>query len=145
VHDVVGLFVDTRLTPVPVRGRRTIADLVHSISAAWRAARRHEVAHVDGILDAIGRPELVKVDLSASSAPSGGLRLAGSEVTPVPVPWNTRYWRNLTVSWESGERAAVKITFRPSVVHREVPGEVVAAMMAVVARSVGRGQPTSGK
>jgi len=145
VHDVVGLFVDTRLTPVTVGEGRPVAELVRSIAAGWRQGYR-DPAHVDRILDAIGRPELVKVGLS-TPARDGGLALPGAGVTPVPVPWNTRYWRNLTVTWAPGEKPTLRIGFRPSTVHRETPEALAGAIIRVGTEQVMRGsaQLASGK
>jgi hypothetical protein len=125
-ENVVGLFVNTRLTPVPTSS--ALPDLVRSVSEGWRQTCEHGRVYVDQVLDAVGCPELVKVGFAGG--PGGGLKLTGVDVRPLHVPWNTRYWRNLTVSWSA---SYVEVSFRPS--------RMDSAVALAVARALGAGLP----
>ena len=119
-QEMVGLFVNTRLTLVKVQSNQSLPDVVQTIRAGWRETEPFRDAYVDQVLAALDHPELLKIDQAvAPGRGQGGLTLPGAEVRPIHVPWNNRYWRNLTVLWRpSGDRPGMEIRFRPRRVNK---------------------------
>ena len=136
-QEMVGLFVNTSLTPVTIHSHQPLPHVVQAIRARWQDTEPFRDAYADQVLAALGRPELLKVDQAV--APGGGqtgLTLPGVKVRPIHVPWNTRYWRNLTVLWRpSGDQPGMEVRFRPRRVGRDTAVAVAEAVTEVLRES----------
>ncbi|MEU9474371.1 condensation domain-containing protein [Streptomyces sp. NPDC048191] len=133
VQHAVGFFSDIRLTRVNSLGVRSFDDLVVAVREDWRAAERHRDASIDPVLEALGGPEFVKVDMGVDSNGNEDLTLPGVRVEEIPITAPDPYYRKLKVMWVNQKPGYVAhVTYEPSAVDHRVPVEITEQITGIL-------------
>lgn len=132
-HDMIGFFVNTRMTRVRLHSVRSFAELLRSLRQSWLAADDHRDAHFHEILKVLGEPDLMRVDM-LKTATLPPLKLPGVSVNKVPLRLHYNYWRPLGVTWFPRPRGgySAEIRYRPSVVDRAAVTTMAAELEGVL-------------
>ncbi len=130
---LVGMFVDTRLSPVTVGEDASLTPVVAAVREHWLAAEQHRDACCGQVLEALGEPELTRVDMCPED-PTTGLELSGATVRSVPVDVEIRHWRTLAVRWDPTVSGwAIQARYRPDRLSRDTALSVLDQASAVLA------------
>ena len=68
--EVIGFFVNGRLTRVRLAPSVTLAELTGQIGESWRAADAHDQAHLEKTIVDLGVPDMVNVKFSSNEIPA---------------------------------------------------------------------------
>ncbi|MDT3399270.1 condensation domain-containing protein [Streptomyces sp. B1866] len=133
VQQAVGFFSDIRITRLNALGVRSLDDLVVAVRDDWRAADRHRDASIDPVLEALGGPEFVKVDMGVDSNGNEDLTLPGVRVEEIPVAASDPYYRKLKVMWVNQKPGyVVNVIYQPSVVDQRAPVEITEQIAGIL-------------
>lgn len=116
---LVGMFVDTRLSPVTVGEDAPLTPVVAAVREHWLAAEQHRDACCGEVLKALGEPEMTRVDMCPED-PTTGLELSGATVRSIPVEIEIRHWRTLALRWHpTASGWAIEARYRPDRLSRD--------------------------
>jgi non-ribosomal peptide synthetase component F len=133
VRQTVGFFSNIRLTRLNLPNARSLNDLVASVRGAWRAAEQYLDANSDPVLQALGRPEFIKIDLVTEPKGVHGLALSGVEVEEIPVTASDPYHRKFAVRWASEKPGYVaNIIYQPTLIDDSVAAEIADHIVSIL-------------
>jgi hypothetical protein len=133
VRQTVGFFSNIRLTRLNLPNARSLNDLVASVRGAWRAAEQYLDANSDPVLQALGRPEFIKIDLVTEPKGVHGLALSGVEVEEIPVTASDPYHRKFAVRWASEKSGYVaNIIYQPTLIDDSVAAEIADHIVSIL-------------
>jgi hypothetical protein len=134
-RELVGMFINSVLSRVSPKGPTSLPDHVRAVRETWLDAESHLQTYIGPILEAIGNPSVIRVNLESDDiAPPP--TLTGLDITPLAVRPPPRYWRDLSVKWHI-ESAALRceIAYRPARVSRETVRELAGRIRTELAPS----------
>lgn len=97
----VGYLTNTRVAPVEAWREAAFDERLRLVRDAWLDASRWDSVYAKPVLDALGNPEVLKIDLLETS--SNVSNAAWGETAPVSIPLvgsPRNHWRDLTFAWE---------------------------------------------
>ena len=136
-QELVGLFLNTRLSRVRMRPGQRFSDVVLAVREGWLVAEEHVDAYMGEVLAALGNPPFTRVDMWPGD-PTLGLDLSNTEVAPVPLADDVRYWRDVGVTWRQNPGSVTAdIRFRSASVSREAAAAVRDESLAILGDPAG--------
>ncbi|MEU0214008.1 condensation domain-containing protein [Streptomyces sp. NPDC006265] len=130
VRNLMGFFVNTRMTRVEVAKARSFGDVVAAVRASWLAAERYRDCHIHPVMQVLGEPNSMRVDMVYGLLEDQpGPRFADAEIRPLPVTPTYHYWRDLGFQWYPTADG-----FRADVIHK--PSRIDPATLAAVVDEV---------
>lgn len=110
----IGYFTNTQFSRLRATPNRLVDDLIQDVRHIFRDAAKHGDVYSGQLLEALGRSQPVKVNLSPAPVRTGRtLALPGVRVERVPVRTLVRYWRDFTMQWyHDGEVSSGGIWYR---------------------------------
>ena len=126
--DTVGHYVNSKLVRVQVEQGQRFADLLRSVWSDWLAADAHQDVYVDQILQELGGPRPIKVNMF--NYPVGdhetpqlpNVDISTVRESTVSGEGERRDWRDFTVFWEELDR-----TYHGVVLYRPAHVDLMAA------------------
>lgn len=140
-RDVIGYFTNTRLTKSTAGSVNSLGDMVNTLREHWLTGDTYRDVYIDQLLEGLGRPGLVKIDMlnlpgfSASGIPGftgDAPSFPDVLVEAVPTPQEKNHWRDINLIWvptQSGFR--LDIRHRPSLIESSTVQELGREVMAV--------------
>jgi Condensation domain len=133
LRDTVGFFSNIRITRLNLANAWSLTDLVVSVRNAWRTAEQYRDANSDPVLQALGRPEFIKIDLVTDRKGVYELELSGVQVREIPVTTSDPYHRKFTVRWASEESGyAADIIYQPTLINDSVAAEIADHIVGIL-------------
>ena len=132
--DLVGHFLNTRLSRAVTEPGEPLPDLIARLRHGWFAAAAHCDCYLGQALRRLGRPPPTMVIMEPPES-IGHPDLDGLAVTEIPVEPERPYWRDLMVAWHASAAGyEATITYRPSRVSDATAAALSDAIVAVLAR-----------
>jgi hypothetical protein len=132
-QNLVGLYLNTRVSRAAPEPGRPLVDVVREIREQWLDAEEHIDAYIAQALPSASSGQLVQVVMEPPDI-IASLDLPQMAVRPVPVTCQWRHWRELIVSWLAGpDGYSVQFMYRPSVVTEPVIAAISEHLGALLA------------
>lgn len=125
-HHAIGMYLNTKLTPVQLDVPASLTAVVRSIRETWLDGERYRECYTDRILGRLGLPRPVNVQLpDGDDAVDPAPIFPGVIVTPVELRLELRTWRDLYFLWaRRADGFALELHYTPARVHPAVVREL---------------------
>ncbi|WP_164836504.1 condensation domain-containing protein [Actinacidiphila soli] len=133
-RDVMGFFVNTRMTRVNTRAAQSLQDLVSTVRESWLAAEQYRDCHIHPVLEALGEPKSMRVDMAHGLIDEhSGPMFDNATVKPLHVTPTYHYWRDLGFQWYSSATGyKVDVIHKPSRIDTSTLAAVIGEVSAVL-------------